>query len=177
MDVDFLLIKRMKHGEEAAFDVFVRKYYEEILKYCCYHCFDITYAEDLAQETFVRFFTKLSDYRYIGKTKNYLYTIAGNLCRDYYKKKKETPLAEPVINEALGLSKNQEEVIVDKMTIEWALRKLPDELYEIVVLYYFQELKLTEIASTLQISLPLVKYRIKSAKLQLEKMLREEKGI
>lgn len=174
MDVDFLLIKRMKHGDEAAFDVFVRKYYEEILKYCCYHCFDITYAEDLAQETFIRFFTKLSDYRYIGKTKNYLYTIARNLCRDYYKKKKETPLEEPVINEALGLNRNQEEVIVDKMTIEWALRKLPDELYEIVVLYYFQELKLTEIASTLQISLPLVKYRIRSAKLQLEKMLREE---
>lgn len=177
MDVDFLLIKRMKHGDEAAFDVFVRKYYEEILKYCCYHCFDITYAEDLAQETFIRFFTKLSDYRYIGKTKNYLYTIARNLCRDYYKKKKETPLEEPVINEALGLNRNQEEVIVDKMTIEWALRKLPDELYEIVVLYYFQELKLTEIASTLQISLPLVKYRIRSAKLQLEKMLREEEGI
>lgn len=177
MDVDFLLIKRMKHGDEAAFDVFVRKYYEEILKYCCYHCFDITYAEDLAQETFIRFFTKLSDYRYIGKTKNYLYTIARNLCRDYYKKKKETPLEEPVINEALGLNRNQEEVIVDKMTIEWALRKLPDELYEIVVLYYFQELKLTEIACTLQISLPLVKYRIRSAKLQLEKMLREEEGI
>ena len=58
MDADFLLIKRMKQGDEAAFEVFVRKYYEEILNYCSYHCFDRTYAEDLTQETFVRFFAK-----------------------------------------------------------------------------------------------------------------------
>lgn len=177
VEADFLLIKRMKHGDEVAFDIFVRKYYEEILKYCCYHCSDIAYAEDLTQETFIRFFTKLSDYRHIGKTRSYLYTIAGNLCRDYYKKKRETPLEEPVINKVFDLSKNHEEAVVNKITIEWALKKLPDELSEIVILYYFQGLKLKEIACTLQISLPLVKYRIKSAKSQLERMLREEEGI
>lgn len=173
MDVDFLLIKKMKHGDEDAFDMFVRKYYEEILKYCSCHCFDMAYAEDLTQETFVRFFTKLSDYRSLGKTKNYLYTIARNLCRDYYKKRKESPMDEQMINEVIGSDKNHEETILDKMTIEWALGQLSDELYEIVVLYYFQELKLTEIARTLQISLPLVKYRVRRAKIQLEGMLRE----
>ena len=140
MEADFLLIKRMKHGDEVAFDIFVRKYYEEILKYCCYHCSDIAYAEDLTQETFIRFFTKLSDYRHLGKTRSYLYTIAGNLCRDYYKKKRETPLEEPVINKVFDLSKNHEEAVVNKITIEWALKKLPDELSEIVILYYFQRI-------------------------------------
>lgn len=38
MDTDFLLIRRMKRGDEAAFDIFVHKYYESILTYCCYHC-------------------------------------------------------------------------------------------------------------------------------------------
>ena len=170
MDADFLLIKKMKQGDEAAFEVFVRKYYEEILKYCSFHCFDRTYAEDLTQETFVRFFAKLSDYHYVGKTKNYLYTIAGNLCRDYYKKIKEEPTDEQEINEALGLGRNHEEVILDKMTVEWALRQLPDELYEVAVLYYFQDLKLTEIAGVLQISLPLAKYRVRRAKMQLQRI-------
>ena len=83
MDIDFWLIQKMKRGDENAFNVFVHKYYNKILYYCVYHCMDKSYAEDLTQETFVRFFTKLSDYRYRGKTINYLYTIAGNfICVD-----------------------------------------------------------------------------------------------
>lgn len=37
MDIDFLLLQRMKRGDENAFNVFVRKYYKEILNYCNYH--------------------------------------------------------------------------------------------------------------------------------------------
>ncbi len=47
MNIDFLLIQRMKRGDESAFDIFVRKHYEKILKYCSYHCLDTSYAEDL----------------------------------------------------------------------------------------------------------------------------------
>lgn len=81
----------MKQGDEEAFDRFVHKYYEEILSYCNRHCYGTEYAEDLTQETFLHFFAKLFDYHYKGKTKNYLYTIAGNRCKDYYKKKKDVP--------------------------------------------------------------------------------------
>lgn len=84
---DFLLIRKMRRGDDAAFDLFVRKYYKEILTYCKCHCPDQTYAEDLTQETFVRFFTNFSNYQHKGKVKNYLYKIAGNLCRDYQKRK------------------------------------------------------------------------------------------
>lgn len=52
---DFLLIRKMKQGDDNALDLFVRKYYQEILSYCHYHCSDKTYAEDLTQETFIRF--------------------------------------------------------------------------------------------------------------------------
>lgn len=65
---DFLLIRKMKQGDDDALDLFVHKYYQDILNYCHYHCSDKTYAEDLAQETFVHFFSKLSDYHYRGKT-------------------------------------------------------------------------------------------------------------
>lgn len=174
MDIDFLLIQKMRRGDENAFDVFVRKHYEEILKYCSYHCPDTSYDEDLTQETFMRFFAKLSDYRYMGKTRNYLYTIAGNLCRDYCKKVKESVLEERDIEEQNRLGQLETDKILNKMIIENALNSLSDELREVVVLYYFQELKLREICDILHIGLPLVKYRMKKAKTQLEKMLREE---
>ncbi len=174
MNIDFLLIQKMKRGDENAFEVFVRKHYEEILKYCSYHCSDTSYAEDLTQETFLHFFEKLSDYRYMGKTRNYLYTIAGNLCRDYYKKVKESLLEEQSTEVQNSLQHSETEEIFNKITVEAALNSLPDELREVIVLYYFQELKLAEISDILQIGQSLVKYRVKQAKMRLERLLREE---
>lgn len=173
MDTDFLLIRKMKNGNEEAFDVFVRKYYDEILRYCSYHCFDLEYAEDLTQETFVHFFAKLSDYRHIGKTKNFLYTIAGNLCRNYRKKIKDETMTDSEMNNLADTSEFTSELLI-KLEVEDALKHMPDELREVVVLYYFQNLKLSEIADVLKIGLPLVKYRMKQAKIRLKKYLEQE---
>ena len=38
MDLDFLLIRKMRQGDEKAFDLFIHKYYRDILSYCNYHC-------------------------------------------------------------------------------------------------------------------------------------------
>lgn len=168
---DFLLIRKMKQGDDNALDLFVRKYYQEILSYCHYHCSDKTYAEDLTQETFIRFFTRLPDYHYKGKTLNYLYTIAGNLCKDYLKKTKEMLLEE---NEFV--EENQTEQILNRVLVEQALAQLPDESREVLTLYYFQELKLAEISDTLQIGLPLVKYRLQKARKQLRELLGKEES-
>ena len=174
MDIDFWLIQKMKHGDENAFNVFVHKYYKKILDYCVYHCMDKSYAEDLTQETFVRFFAKLSDYRYRGKTINYLYTIAGNLCKDYFKKAKDSMIDEQVMENQSSLGPSEPDEIIDKLAIQVALAELQEELREIIVLYYFQGLKLSEIADALDIGLPLVKYRMKQAKLKLENLLKED---
>jgi RNA polymerase sigma-70 factor (ECF subfamily) len=174
MDSDFLLIRNVKKGDEDALDAFVHKYYDDILKYCGYHCFDAAYAEDLTQETFVRFFANMSNYRYLGKTKNFLYTIARNLCRNYYKKTKEIPVAENEIRKYEASADAIEFDLLIKLEVQDGLNQLSDELKEVVVLYYFQNLKLSEIAALLSIGLPLVKYRMKQAKIQLKKYLEKE---
>lgn len=61
-----------------------------------------------------------------------------------------------------------------QMDLDLALCRLPDEMREVVILYYFQELKLKEIAKVLGIGLPLVKYRMKKAKELLENLLGKE---
>lgn len=171
---EFLLIQKMKHGDEDAFDVFVHTYYEEILKYCRYHCGDASCAEDLTQETFLRFFEGLSDYRCMGKTRNYLYRIAGNLCKDHYKKKRAGLMGEPYAEDQISLQKAETEGVLDKVTIQKALNELSGELREVIILYYFQELKLAEISELLGIGLPLVKYRIRQARIRLKSLLGEE---
>lgn len=175
LDADFLLIRKMKQGEDDAFEVFVRRYYKDILTYCSYHCPDREYAEDITQETFVHFFANLSAYHCRGKTKNYLYTIAGNLCRDYRKRAREIPLEDTDLSGKIKPKEREAEDALDRIAVEWALKQLPEEFCEVIMLYYFQELRLTEIADTLQIGLPLVKYRLRKAKMQLSEMLEEGK--
>ena len=171
MNSDFLLIQRMRKGDDEAFDIFVYKYYGEILKYCKYHCSDIKDAEDLTQETFTNFFAKFSEYQHMGKTKNFLYTIAGNLCKNYYKKKKEAPMEGEGLETAFVLPVNPLDTVVERVTVETAINKLSEEFKEVVILYYFQGLKLMEIADVLKIGLPLVKYRLGQARKRLKQML------
>lgn len=67
MDEDFLLVQKMRMGDEKSFERFVAKYYPVILKYCWMHIGDYGYAEDMTQETFMRFFQTLGQYRHYGK--------------------------------------------------------------------------------------------------------------
>ena len=62
-----------------------------------------------------------------------------------------------------------------RIDIERALEQLPEEIKEIVILFFFQELKQNEIADLLNIKLTLVKYRVSKAKELLAKQLEVEK--
>ncbi len=170
---DFLLIQRMKQGDETAFDVFVRKYYGQMLQYCRYHCFDRETAEDLTQDTFLKFFENLRNYRHMGKAKNYLYTIAGNLCKNHAKKQIPMP-AEPDVLEQNGFMKDCMKETENRLLTEQALKELAPELREVIILFYLQECKLKEIAGILDIGLPLVKYRLKKAREELKQLIGKE---
>lgn len=174
MDTDLFLIRKMKSGDGSASDQFVRKYYPDILKYCSYHCTNRENAQDLTQETFIRFFEKLSEYHHQGKAKNYLYTIAGNLCIDDSRKAKGWKEEQEEHLPELGKEDVRMEQTENQIAIDWALQQLPEEFKEVIILYYFQELKIREIAEILQIRVPLTKYRLRQAKQMLQEVMREE---
>ena len=169
MERDALLLRRIKSGDEDAIEDFVRKYYPVILRYCCFHAPERETAEDITQETFARFFRTLPQYQHYGKAANYLYVIAGNLCRDCYRRRAECPLEETEGSPAGGM-----ETADVRLDVQRALAALPPELREISILCFYQGLKQREIAAVLGIGLPLVKYRIRRAKELLQQMLAEE---
>lgn len=169
MDPDLLLLRRMRQGDEEAVETFVRKYYPAILGYCRCHLDRPQEAEDLTQETFARFFASLDRYRHYGKAANYLYVIAGNLCKDYYRKGSSLPLDEQSEPAARPL-----EVLEERLDLEAAFRALPEDIRQTAILYFLQERKQREIAKILDIGLPLVKYRIRRARELLAHHLRKE---
>ncbi len=172
MDSDLLLIQKMKIGDEQAIDDFVKKYYPKILKYCCLHIHDYGYAEDAAQETFEQFFRTLNQYRHYGKALNYLYVIAANKCKSFYRKRKELVIEEMPERFDYGM-----DGLGEWIDVCHALNNLPPELREITILFFFQQLKQKEIAKVLGIGLPLVKYRVRKAKELLVLYLREEENL
>ncbi|WP_438264141.1 RNA polymerase sigma factor [Agathobacter rectalis] len=104
------------------------------------------------------------------KTKSYLYSIAGNIIKNNYKKKKEI-----MTDQLPDIEDENPKNIEIRIDIERALEQLPEEIKEIVILFFFQELKQKEIADLLNIKLSLVKYRVSKAKELLAKQLEVEK--
>ena len=160
-----MLIQKMRNGDEEALELFVRRYYEPIFRYCAAHVRD----RFLAQETFERFFRSFEDYKHWGKAANYLYSIAANACRDALRRKQELPLAGVPEPASAPLER-----LDAALSVRAELDRLPEELQETAILYFLQELKQKDIARILGIGLPLVKYRIKRARELLTARLREE---
>ena len=169
MDEDSRLIRQMRAGSDEALDAFVRKYYHDIYRYCLRRLPSTADAEDLTQTTFERFFRGFENYRHHGKAKNYLYVIAGSLCADFYRRSPDEPATE------LPESASSPEAETDRrLDLQSAVGALSEPLREVIILHYFQDLKLREIAKLLGIGLPLVKYRISKAKQQLKSLLQED---
>ena len=132
----------------------IRQHYDAIFRYCYHHVGSRAVAEDLCQDTFASFIEHFAEIRSVGKAKTYLYTIAKNKCRDFYKKK--APIFVEEVPEPEKEERMEELVIVRQMVMS-----LPEAFREAVVLRYFQNLKYPEIAAILGINLSLAKYRVK----------------
>ena len=152
----------------------IEQQYDKLLRYCYMKLRDRTLAEDVTQETFIRFFES-KDYHSIGKEMAYLYTIARNLCIDYFRKQKEELIEDlPAKIQEMPDSSDKVESIVDQLSIEQALDHLTDDEREAVVLRFSGELSVEDIAKSMDISSFAVRRRISSA---LEKLRKEMERI
>ena len=152
----------------------IEQQYDKLLRYCYMKLRDRTLAEDVTQETFIRFFES-KDYHSIGKEMAYLYTIARNLCIDYFRKQKEELIEDlPAKIQEMPESRDKVESIVDQLSIEQALDSLTADEREAVVLRFSGELSVEDIAKTMGISRFAVRRRISSA---LEKLRKEMERI
>ena len=148
----------------------IEQQYDKLLRYCYMKLRDRTLAEDITQETFIRFFES-KDYHSIGKEMAYLYTIARNLCIDSFRKQKDELIEDlPAKIQEMPESRDKVEDIVDRISIEQALDSLTADEREAVVLRFSGELSVEDIAKSMDISRFAVRRRILSA---LEKLRKE----
>lgn len=152
--------------------------YDKIYRYCYFKVKNACLAEDLTQETFLRYFAQTS-YVHRGKQLAYLYTIARNLCMDFYRKSRYTVAEGDVSQErsrwlAEKFSENPMERLETSLHLQMAVEKLAPELQELILLRYVNELSIKEICKITGLSRS-SEYRMEKAALrQLKYMLEEE---
>ncbi|NWF69100.1 MAG: RNA polymerase sigma factor [Chloroflexi bacterium] len=122
-------------------------------------------AEDLAQETFLRVLRAIGQYQHPRPFKPWLYAIAANMARDGFKSAKQRYAAALLEDDERGPAADErpEEVLIDldeEQQVARALRRLPDHQRAVVILRYYQELSLAEIAEALNIPVGTVKSRL-----------------
>lgn len=145
----------------------IQEQYDKIYRYCYYKVRNTGLAEDLTQETFLRYFTQ-SSYMERGKMLAYLYTIARNLCIDSFRKILPERLNDDIPDmDCFGK-------LELSIALRQALATLPEQDQELLLFRYANELSVGEIASIMGISRFAVYRRTNSAVAILKKLLREE---
>lgn len=108
--------------------------YDKIYQFCFYHVKHQQTAEDLTQETFLRFLEH-PEYQDKGKDLQFLYTIARNLCTDEFRK---VP-TESLEDEYAPTIPLYDETVLTHITLQHALQQLSEEDRELVLLRYVNE--------------------------------------
>jgi len=127
-------------------------------------------ARDVCQETFLRAYRALSRFRGEAKFSSWLYRITLNLCRDWIRRQRRTPVVQlPEDVDVLELQASREpsepiENIVARndltRAVEKAMAKLPEEQRTAIILKEYHGLTFQEIADLAGCPLSTVKTRL-----------------
>lgn len=156
---DTKLILDIKNGKIHLFDDLIKKHYEKVYYYCYRHVDNKQDAQDLTQEVFMKVIKGIGSYNHYGKFENYLYVIAGNICKDFYKKGFHYILKEIEV----GSSEEEISKLENKVMIQKVLDKLSKEDREIINLRFYHDLKIRDIAKIMNSGVSITKYRLKRA--------------
>jgi|GEM_PF-4571125 RNA polymerase sigma factor (sigma-70 family) len=177
------ILKRLTENFTEGFELLVKKYTPQ-LRAAAARSVGYDTAEDVTQETMKNAYQALSHYSHERilalRLRNYLYTVAVNICRHppYRQTRSEEPLYESIFSALKADQKEEPEEVFarkqDSEALARAINRLPPIYREVIVLHYFKELKLTEIAQQLHVPLSTVKIRHRRAKKLLAILYRQE---
>ncbi|MEW5784746.1 MAG: RNA polymerase sigma factor [Bacillota bacterium] len=130
-------------------------------------------AEDLTQDAFIKAFRSLHQLRERDKFGAWLAVIATNLARNHLKRERRLFFSDDLTRFESDSGDAEAEVMRDLEIekVRQAVRALPPDQYQVVILQYYYDLKIEDIAAMLQISAGTVKSRLFRARQKLARIL------
>ncbi|SRR6056297_385173 len=159
------LIANYLEGDISAFNVLVRKHQGQLFNFLLKYIGDREVAGDIMQQTFVLMYKKLKKLKEREKFKSWLYSIAINQSKNYFRKKREINFSEITINDDLEFNPGKEHQFktndqTSNLIIKQALQTIPREQRVVIIMKQYHNLKFTEIASILNEPVNTVKARM-----------------
>lgn len=175
------LCREIQSGSETALEALVHRYHSPIYGYISRQIGDAGMSQDLVQETFIRVCTKIEQYRYPEPFRPWIYRIALNLCRDYwksayYRQRQQTEQLPETATDGQANISSIYDWQETRMEVRQAILELKEMYRDVLILRFYQELKLGEISDILQLPLGTVKWRLFKA-LELVKNQLAEGGV
>ena len=184
---DNTLVEMYSKGNDKAFDELLTRYQSKLYSYIFFIVRNVTLAEDLFQETFMKVITTIrqGNYSESGRFGAWLTRIAHNLIIDYFRQDKsentvsndesevdlfnDADLSDDDVETKLGNS----QVLSD---VRRLLGALPSSQREVVYMRFYQDLSFREIADLTGVSINTALGRMRYALINIRR-LADEKGI
>lgn len=161
------LVQRAKIGDKEALNELIERYYDEVYRFLYRRMGNKAAAEDVTQDTFIKFIKNLPYYKEKNKLKSFLFTIAINTSNDFFRRhKQETSLLSlDNVSEETTEEVTEDEILQkeEAVIVRQAVLSLPDIQRDVIILRFYHDLKIKEIASVLKIPIPTVKTRLRRA--------------
>ena len=194
-DSDAMLVERTVAGDQKAFELLVIKYERRIQRLIGRMVRDVDLVEDIAQETFIRAYRALAQFRGEAQFYTWLYRIAVNTAKKALMELKRNPTVSensfksddddetsPLENE-LTSSETPESLLAGKeiaQMVNTAMEALPEELRQAITLREIEGLSYEEIAEAMNCPIGTVRSRIFRAReaisARIKPMLENQSG-
>ncbi|MFS0863592.1 sigma-70 family RNA polymerase sigma factor [Fredinandcohnia sp. 179-A 10B2 NHS] len=150
--------------------------YSDMVKRLSYtYVKDWQVAEDITQEVFIACYKSLGHFRKDCSYKNWIYKININKCKDFLKGKWLVPkefLEKLFLNENQKSLSTEERVMLinEERILSQNVLSLPVRYREIIILYYYEDMKMKEISDLTGLHIATIKTRLSRAKKILRKI-------
>ncbi len=184
-DSDLSLVRRVQRGDRRAFDALVLKYQHKVVKLVMRYVRSQAEAEDVAQETFIKAYRALPQFRGDSAFYTWLYRIAINTAKNAVASRDRSPVSYDLdhgdraeIYELQGRMKDgatpealamTEEI---RATVDAAIEALPEDLRTAIVLREIEGLSYEEIAAAMECPVGTVRSRIFRAREAIDARLK-----
>ncbi len=154
---------------EERIEQLIRLYEDRLLRMSFMYLQDRALAEDAVQETFIKAYKALSQFRGECNEETWLMRIAMNTCRDIRRgtwfRRMDRSVTPDVLPEPIYEQGAQD----DSVVLE--IMRLPERLRVVILLYYYQDMPVAEISKVISISPSAVYHRLSVAQKRLKERL------